>query len=726
MNIIRSLSRSRIFPAIARYQKVSKASVRLFSCFHPRMSINKEDYYADTDAPIARIEASKYFGDLTPKEQRYAHYFSKAGHWGTRVVMRSVSPESEDIYDLILTIHKAVNGDYSELKKNLGERPVQQWLEYASEFLANLGNYKSFGDVKFIPRIPLTDLKTLVQSTNSEAALQLFESARIAIYSLDGNTALMGSPEKGQVSGYYLNLVTKAEGEAVDAALASKGIMPENIRVEKATSGNKFIVHVASAFTSNATGYYPEKIEFSIEGKPASLTFQFGDHSKEFSHIAESLQKAKQNAANETEVKMLENYIAAFATGSMNCHYNSQVYWVKDIGPSVETNIGFIETYRDYLGTKGEWECLVAMVNKDRTKKFGSLVKNATEFITELPWDKSFEKDKFTPPDFTSLEVLTYAGSGCPIGINIPNYDKIRINVGFKNVSLGNILNAKSRKHHISFIEEDLQKVYDDYCTKAFEVQVGIHELLGHGTGKLLMENGDGTFNFDRNSPPIGLDGKPVSTYYKPGETWGSVFGSVAGPYEECRAESVAMYLITNRKLLEIFGYKTTEEQDIVTYVSYLSMCRAGLLALEFYDPENKKWGQAHCQARYAIMKTFLDAGEGLVKLEYTKPDYSDLVVKVDKSKIATVGQKAISDFLKKLHVYKCSADVKHGSEFFETLTTIPDDLLKFRKSVLAQKLPRKQLVQANTYIDKDGKVQLKEYEESEIGMINSFAERET
>ena len=148
--------------------------------------------------------------------------------------------------------------------------------------------------------------------------------------------------------------------------------------------------------------------------------------------------------------------------------------------------------------------------------------------------------------------------------------------------------------------------------------------------------------------------------------------------------------------------------------------------SLEFYDPENKKWGQAHCQARYAIMKTFLDAEEGLVKLEYTKPDYSDLVVKVDKSKIATVGQKAISDFLKKLHVYKCSADVKHGSEFFETLTTIPDDLLKFRKAVLAQKLPRKQLVQANTYIDKDGKVQLKEYEESEIGMINSFAERET
>ncbi|VEU19951.1 DEKNAAC100712 [Brettanomyces naardenensis] len=690
------------------------------------MSVDAKNYYADTGAPIARVEAGKYFKDLTPKEQLYAHYFSKAGHWGTRAVLRSVSPESEDIYDLILTIHRAVKGNYSALEVDLGKEAVQQYLEYASQFLANLGNYKSFGDVKFVPRIPLTDLKSLVELINSESALQLFEDVRIPLYSLDSNISLLGSPEKGHVSGYYLNLVTKAEGEAVDAALAAHGVMPENIRVEKASEG-KFVVHVASANISNATGYYPEKIDFTIKGgEPASLTFQFGDHSREFAKVAENLSLAKMHAANETQVKMLENYIASFLTGSMNCHYNSQIYWVKDIGPAVETNVGFIETYRDYLGTKGEWECLVAMVNKDRTKKFGELVNNAKNFISELPWDQSFEKDTFTPPDFTSLEVLTFAGSGCPIGINIPNYDKIRLNVGFKNVSLGNILNAKSRKEPISFISEDIQGVYDEYRTQAFEVQVGIHELLGHGTGKLLLQNDDGSFNFDRENPPVGLDGKPVKTYYKKGETWGSLFGSVAGPYEECRAESVAMFLVTDRKLLKIFGYNTKEEQDRVIYVSYLSMCRAGLLALEFYDPENKKWGQPHCQARYAIMKTYLNAGKGLLEFEYTKKDFSDLTIRIDESRISTVGQDAIGEFLRKLHIYKCSADVVEGTKFFNDLTEIPDDFLKFRDIVLKKKLPRKQLVQANTFVGKDGKVELRDYDETEIGMINSFAERET
>lgn len=686
-------------------------------------TFNKLHHLADSKAPIARLSAKTFFETLSPNEKLYAHHFSKASHWGTRAVLRSVSPESESIFDLIMKIDTVLSHDYTKLNIPAGD--LQYYLEYASMLLANLGNYKSFGDTKFIPRLEQSQFQKFIDEINNNDISKLFNDIKSSIYDINEKTALLGDPSNGNISGYYLNDVTQIEGQAVDSALAKNNIMPENIRVERISS-TEFIVHIASAFKSNATGYYPELIEFEIEdGRKASLTFKFGDHSREFTKIVENLTLAKEYASNSTQILMIEQYIQSFMTGSMKAHFDSQKYWVKDIKPQVETNIGFIETYRDYLGTKGEWEGLVAMVNKDRTAKFGSLVDNAKTFIKDLPWSNEFEKDKFTPPDFTSLEVLTFAGSGCPAGINIPNYDKIRINVGFKNVSLGNVLSAKSSKEPISFISEEDQELYEKYRVEAFEVQVGIHELLGHGTGKLLMELDDGKFNFDKEMPPLGVDGKtPVKTFYKKGETWGSLFGSIAGAYEECRAEAVAMYLGTNREILSIFGFNTKKEQDDIIYVMYLSMCRAGFCGMEYYN--DGKWGQAHCQARYAILKTYLDAGNGLVKLESfdKKKKFEDLVIKVDREKIESVGQEAIGDLLKKLHIYKCSGNFVEGSEFFKLQSDVDDEMMKYRGIVLEKKLPRKQLIQANTVKSEIG-VLCVEYEESELGMIESFTQRE-
>lgn len=77
-----------------------------------------------------------------------------------------------------------------------------------------------------------------------------------------------------------------------------------------------------------------------------------------------------------------------------------------------------------------------------------------------------------------------------------------------------------------------------------------------------------------------------------------------------------------------------------ILYCSYLSMARAGLMSLEMWDPKSQKWGQAHSQARFSILKCFLDAGEDFCKLDYTKDDLSDLTIKLDRSKIPTVGRK--------------------------------------------------------------------------------------
>jgi dipeptidyl-peptidase-3 len=318
-----------------------------------------------------------------------------------------------------------------------------------------------------------------------------------------------------------------------------------------------------------------------------------------------------------------------------------------------------------------------------------------------------------------------------PAGINIPNYDDIRQNIGFKNVSLGNVLSAKGPNEVVPFIKEKDLAVYQKYRDPAFEVQVGLHELLGHGCGKLLQETEPGKFNFDIDNPPVSpVSGKPIETYYKPGQTWGSVFGPIAASYEECRAECVAMALSCDFSILQLFGFgdgneDVNGEPGDVLFAAYLQMARSGIAALEFWDPKSRKWGQAHSQARFTILRTFLNAGVEFCELEYEKDDLSDLTIRLERSRILDLGRRAVEDYLQKLHIYKSTADYEAGKKMYDELSNVEpfyENLV--RPAVLSKKQPRKVFVQANT-VAENNNVTLKEYEPSPVGMIQSFVERE-
>lgn len=651
-----------------------------------------------------------------------------------------MSPESESIYNLILALQRHCNGDWAPLAKDagVGNDEMQLVLQYFTQFLGNLGNYKGFGDVKFIPRCSPQTIAALAAKVS--AAEMFYEQCKSTIYADGGKPALMhfGFPGQGHMSTYYPGSpdITRDEIEKVGELLGAKGILPENSRIRKTTSGDYEIL-IASALSkpppegSDAGEVTTWELCSPLEGKRVSLVF--GDHQEEMAKIALHIKKAGLHAANETQKKMMDEYAKSFGTGSLNAFKESQKLWVKDKGPEVESNIGFIETYRDPAGIRGEWEGMVAMVNKERTRAFQKLVEAAPAAIPKLPWSKDFEKDEFNAPDFTSLEVLSFASSGIPAGINIPNYDDIRQQIGFKNVSLGNVLGAKAPNEPIPFIRTEDLELYRENRDAAFEVQVGIHELLGHGTGKLLQETSPGVFNFEHKYPPVSpVTRKPISTYYKPSETYSSVFGPTASSYEECRAECVAMALSCDFSLLKIFGFGDGEidmhgKAGDVLYASYLSMARAGVVALEFWDPTSGKWGQIHMQARYSILKTFLDAGDSFCRLDYKDDDLSDLTIYLDRNKILTHGRPAVEAYLQKLHIFKSTADVEAGRELYERMTNVEGSFWaeKVRGQVLKKKTPRKVFVMVNTVEVANGKVELKEYEGSMEGMLRSWAERE-
>jgi dipeptidyl-peptidase III len=347
----------------------------------------------------------------------------RAAFAGTRVVLRQISPESEAIYDLILALHKSAAGDWKALqsKAAISDEQLAQFLEYAAQFLGNNGNYKSFGDSKFIPRCDESAVAAL--AATSPEADGFYKATKGAIFSSNPSAQMhLGYPEQGHMTMYYPDspAILKTEIDAVSAWMEKKGLLPENTRLVKSKDG-VFEILIASANTSipSSGGDIGKETSFPVtEGPLAGKTIKlvYGDYSKEMALITEYIKKAAENGDNQTQQDMYNAYAKSFETGSLLDFKDSQRFWIRDKGPMVESNIGFIETYRDPAGVRGEWEGFAAVVNLDRTKAFGSLVAAAPKLIPLLPWEKDFEKDKFLSPDFTSLEVLTFAGSGIPAG----------------------------------------------------------------------------------------------------------------------------------------------------------------------------------------------------------------------------------------------------------------------------------------------------------------------
>jgi len=69
-----------------------------------------------------------------------------------------------------------------------------------------------------------------------------------------------------------------------------------------------------------------------------------------------------------------------------------------------------------------------------RTENLTKLVEKGPKILAQLPWEKNIEKDKYLAPDSTSLDMIEWHGEGGPSGINIPNYNDIKDNEGFKNL----------------------------------------------------------------------------------------------------------------------------------------------------------------------------------------------------------------------------------------------------------------------------------------------------
>ncbi|GBO32749.1 Dipeptidyl peptidase 3, partial [Araneus ventricosus] len=150
---------------------------------------------------------------------------------------------------------------------------------------------------------------------------------------------------------------------------------------------------------------------------------------------------------------------------------------------------------------------------------------------------------------------------------------------------------AVSRDESDHFNRRNTEDIIFQYVNLAFEVQVGLHELLGHGSGKVFKKEKDGSFNFDAPNVLNFETNKQVSSWYEDGESYDSIFGSIGSSYEECRAECVALHLGDYPEILKIFGFEG-EEAEVIVYTIWLAMLLSGIEGLQMYNPKSESWLQ--------------------------------------------------------------------------------------------------------------------------------------
>ncbi|HVB38349.1 MAG TPA: hypothetical protein VND92_07420 [Vicinamibacterales bacterium] len=284
-----------------------------------------------------------------------------------------------------------------------------------------------------------------------------------------------------------------------------------------------------------------------------------GRYDAQISRIVRHLQEALPYATEAT-ADALRALIQFYRTGETADREQYDIAWVRDKASPVDTINGFVEVYLDARGIKGAWEGLVFYVNREKTEEIRALADAAQWFEDRMPWDPQFRKEGVHGITANAIDIVMEAGDSgpvTPIGINLPNDQAIREQYGSKSVSLSNVIEAYDRSTPKAFREEfswspEEAARADRWSAFASELTTNMHEVIGHGSGKVLPK----------------LKGKPQAALKEQ-------FSAL----EESRADLVALYFLPEPRLAEL-GLLPAADQAEIVRAEYESYARNALVQL--------------------------------------------------------------------------------------------------------------------------------------------------
>ncbi len=468
----------------------------------PSITETEFDYNVEqfADVKILRYQIPGW-DNLSLKEQKLVYYLVEAGLEGRDIMW-------DQNYRHNLKIRRALENVYVNFS---GDKNTEDWKAfevYLKRVWFSNGIHHHYSNDKLKPDFSKAYLTELFEATNTELEQEAFD-------------VIFNDKDSKKVN----------QAKGVDnVALSAVNFYGPNVT-------NDDVIN----FYKNKTSPDPDRpLAFGLNSQLVKengvlkerIYKSGGLYGPAIDKIVTWLEKAQGVAENQAQGDAIGLLIDYYKTGDLQTWDDYNVAWTKATEGNVDYINSFIEVYNDPLGYRGSYENIVQINDFDMSQKMKVLSDNAQWFEDNSPLMDEHKKENVVGVTYKVVTVAGEAGDASPstpIGVNLPNSNWIRKEVGSKSVSLGNIINAynnagsSGRLKEFVHDEEEYQ-LEKEYGQLADKLHTALHEVIGHASGQL--------------NPGVGETKETLKNY--------------ASTLEEGRADLVGLYYLYDSKLQEL------------------------------------------------------------------------------------------------------------------------------------------------------------------------------
>ncbi len=580
------------------------------------------------DLGIIRYEV-KNWDSLNLNQKKLVYALSQAALHG-----RDILYDQNNRYNL--AIRRTLEAIYQNYQGDVANPDYQNLVVYLKRVWFSNGIHHHYGSDKFVPAF---SEKFFIDSVRSlQPTLVPTREGQSVDEFIGEIVPVIFNPEL-----YAKKVVQAADKDVI--ALSANNYYGEGVTQPEA---EKFYQDLRSQAGENSVPFGLNSRLIKKDGKVQEDVYKVGGlYTASLEKIVHWLNEATQFAENEQQKKVIELLIQYYQSGDLQLYDEYSVEWVKDTASLVDFVNGFTETYGDALGLKGSWEALVNYKDLQSEAATKIIMENAQWFEDNAPIDPRFKKEEVKGIVFKAITAAILSGDLFPataIGINLPNSNWIRKEVGSKSVTITNITEAYDKAAEGSGFNEEFvlnqaeRDLLKKYGAQTNNLHTDLHECVGHASGQLLP----------------GVDREALKIY--------------SSTLEEARADLFALYYIADPKMVQTGLLPDGEAYKSEYYKYMLNGLLTQLARIELGNDIE----EAHMRNRALIANWVLQHGQADKIVELSQIDGKTYVLINDYDKMrALIGQ-----LLAEVQRIKSEGDIAAAQKLVETYAVKVDPVI--------------------------------------------------